>query len=231
MKRRQYLKALGATATALAVAPSSASASAYSAQKDYVTLTYDKSVLKEFRPLIVERNLDDRFEDLYGWVATSTERETNCCVFFGWREEQNGVSRFDSHHGDREPILVFYDPDTREVTDYAVDGYHYSRALYQPQQLDFYDGKHAKFHAVAPWTFYRTTTEEGVYIGLADLHDRYKPWLDNGWEIHRPAAVNPWVMLKRDHFWRDDAAGVSVNQLFWRAMFKAGLFGAGESDV
>jgi hypothetical protein len=232
MKRRHYLKTLGATATALAVAPSSTSAAGpYRDQPEYVSLVYNESVLEEFRPLVVTRTLDVTIDPLYGWVATSAEQDLNCAVYFGWRPTQAGVSEYDSHPGDREPIYVFYNPNTREVDEVVVDGYHYIASRYPASSLSFTDGTHARFQAVNPWAFYRSTAEEGVNIDLANLHNRYETWIDNGWGVHRESVVNPWTIRERGHWWRDTAAGVSVNRIIVGAGLRLGLGGADQADV
>jgi hypothetical protein len=232
MKRRQYLKGLGATATALAIAPSSTTASGpYREQPEYVDLVYNTSVLEEFRPLVVTRTLDVTIDPLYGWVATSAERDLNVAVYFGWRPTQAGVSEYDSHPGDREPIYVFYDPNTREIDEVVVDGYHYIATRYPASALTFTDQKHARLQAVNPWAFYKKTQEEGVYIDLGNLHNRYQTWIDNGWGVHRESVVNPWVIRRRGHWWADTVGGFSVDRAIVQAGLTLGLGGADQADV
>jgi len=96
------LAAVGATTV---TASSPASASHLDHQPAHVSLSYDKAMLKQYRPRLATGHLDFKPNKLYSWVAESPEHDTTVCVYCASYDAQHGLSPFagplsDSHDGD-----------------------------------------------------------------------------------------------------------------------------------
>jgi len=234
--RRQFVRASGATAATIATAGvAAAERDAYEPKPDYVSLTYDESELKRTRPYLVTSHLDFKPTKLYAWVATSTERDTRMHCYWAYYLSQHGYTSSDSHQYDREPVYMQVDEDTGDVQRVLVDGYHYLVGTYETP--DLVDDAHPTLYVQKPHHFYTETTQEGELVELADMADRYGPWIDNGWDVDQESVVHPWTVESRGHWWKDTAAGVSTNAAYWDTMLglgqRAGLNigGAQESDL
>jgi len=219
MHRRRFLKAASATAATLATV-GRVSAATYQDQPEYVSLTYDLPTLETYRPYLVTRHLDIKPTAVYGWVADSTERETDVACYWVSYVTQQGVTSADSHQYDREPIYVEFDSETGEVQQVLVDGYHYLVKTY-PGSLTLENDTHPVLHIVKPWHFYRQTTDLGELPAIEDMHDKFDPWVSNDWNVHKESVVNPWRVENRGHWWPDLVAGFSVNGTLWNAMLTA----------
>lgn len=242
MSRRQFLATTAGAAASTVGLSALASAAAYDAQPEYVDLVYDKTVLEMYRPLLVERHLEIQPDTLYGWVATSRERDTNIAVYFAWYTAgQRGIVGSespvsDTHTPDREPIYVEYDPQTGEVVRVTYSGYHYIGATVRPGMGIELEGRQPKLHIVRPWHQYRTTTETGVNVELGNLHTVYDGWMENNWKAAPEAVVNPWRARERGHWWDNSAAG-QFNRLFYSSLLDIqhttgiSIRGASESDL
>lgn len=216
--RRDYLKALAGAVAVGSVVGTATAAPRYDEQHEFVDLEYDgvTDELLKFRPLLDLRNVEIRPTDVYAWKATSTEQSTDCYAYWVWYAAgQEGVSDADSHVPDREPVYVFVDEDTREVQKVGYDAYHY---LYQEQRAPTLytasDQESPSLRIVEPWHPYRPQpdTSYGELLDISSMHEVYEPWLDNEWEVHRRAVVNPWSVRSRGHWWADGTLGVfSVN--------------------
>lgn len=228
--RREFIRAT-ATAGGIATLAGVASASHPDSQPDHVTLEYDAQTLKRYRPLLVLRELDVRPLALHGWVARSPEHETDICCYWAEYTHQDGVSDYDSHWGDHEPIYVTVDSDTGDVSSILYSGYHWLAARTTAPPL--YNDTHPKLHVVSPWHHYFTTTEEGMFVDLADLTDSFSSWRANGLEssLKEGTVTNPWVMNSRGHWWQDTAAGLSLNALYVRALLSVGFHDAERTDL
>lgn len=237
ISRRQYLQTIGITTATLATAGvvSADHRAVYEDQPEYVDLVYDQTVLETYNPYMVLRTLDIKPTDVYGWVATSTERETNMACYWVYYVSQQGATSADSHQTDREPVYVEYDPDTGNVQSVHVDGYHYMLRSYPSVELE--GETHPTLHVVNPWHFYRETTEVGETLTVEDMHEKYGPWIDNGWNVHRRSVVDPWTVTSRGHWWPDAVGSVSPNAVYWGAMLDvarisgSNIGGAEEADL
>jgi hypothetical protein len=210
--RRQFLRACGATAATIATAGVAAAdhREPYEEQPEYVDLVYDEGYLREYQPYVVTRHQDVEPSKQYGWVATNTERGTDMLCYWNYYVTQYGITPLDSHESDREPIYVEVDSETGDVEAVHVDGYHYLLKSYPTSAIELKNDRHPLLYSVDKWHFFRATSEEGEQMTLTDMHEKYGPWLDNDWKVHRKSVVDPWGVKPRGHWWKDSAAGVSV---------------------
>lgn len=188
----------------------SQAATAYESLPDHVTLEYDESALETYRPRLVTASLDIRPSTLYAWVARSTEEETTMYCYWAWYVSQQGVAAADSHVPDREPVYVEVDDSTGDVVAVYYDQYHYLRTTARPPVLSLYDETHPQLHVIDPWHPYRPTETVGSVVSLDNMHSVYEGWIENGWTVHQPAVVNPWLMKSRTHWWPEGSLGLSL---------------------
>jgi len=129
VRRRQFLRGVGALALGGGVATAAAAQSdpIAEARPEHVTHEFDKPTLKQYRPQFVVREVDRaKLQGLYGFVARSPEYDTDCCVYYQEWSHQEGLSPFapplsDSHYGDHEPFYVFYDSETGDVREIVCE--------------------------------------------------------------------------------------------------------------
>ena len=245
MNRRQFLVRTGSTLTgavtgSIAVT-GTASASAYSSQPDEVTLKYDEARLKQYRPLLITEALDPDLQTpvLNSWVATHETRDTFVCCYWSWYPEQRGYSSADSHRPDREPVYVFVDELTGEVTKVVYDGWHYIAATDLDPRI--HDAFHVQLYVIYPWHPYRRPKSErnksaGQYLKLRNMHDAYEVWLGEGWDVNPPTVVDPWSINSRGHWWSDalDATvrrRLAFTELFITRVTPINLRAGEESDL
>lgn len=197
-------------------------AAQYDQQPAFVDLEYAdvEDDLLRYRPLFDLTNVEIRPTTVYAWKATSTEQSTVMYCYWVWYAAgQEGVSEADSHVPDREPVYVEVDPATDEVVAVHFDQYHY---LHRQQRAPtVYEDTHPSLKVIEPWHPYREQpdTSRGELLEIDSMHEVYTGWLDNDWQVHKPAVVNPWSVQYRGHWWADGTLGVSVNGGITKAAF------------
>lgn len=225
--RRQVLAAVGIAGTVAVTGR--ASASHPTARPEAVTLSYDEATLKQYRPKLILRNLDVEPLALHGWVARSPDRETDVCVYWAEYTHQNGVSEYDSHFGDHEPVYVAVDSESGAVREVVASVYHWLRGRTTTPTLD---GQHPLLRVISPWHHYTAAAEVGQAVALANLDESFDGWLANGLEsdLHVGSVTNPWVMLGADgrtHWWQD-TAGLPLTETRVRIFRALGIHESGE---
>lgn len=215
--RRRFIKSTAAAALGTGVF-GRAQAARYEMQPDHVTLTYDEQFLRRYRPRLVLRDLDIRPTALYGWKATSDEFEYTWAVFFAYYPYQDGIAPdgADSNLPDREPWYTAVDPDTGEVALTVYDQYHYLAGKNPVPNIS--DDGHPTSYVVPPWHPYTPTAERGQLVEVRDLHDRFEPWLANGWSVHPESVVAP-PLRARGHWWDDDSLALATTLQFSEVWF------------
>jgi hypothetical protein len=209
MRRRTFLK----TATAAALGGSVVSralAATYDGQPDHVTLQGTDTapqLLDQYRPRLVLRDVEITPEALYAWRATSSEYQYDWFVYFAYYVYQEGISAEDSHFPDREPVYVGVNDDG-EIAKVVYDQYHYLAGTTLSPALD--DDGRPLLQVIEPWHPYTPTTELGQLVEIADLHDRYQPWLDTGWGVDPESVVDPPRVVERGHWWDDDQTSLRM---------------------
>lgn len=245
MKRRAFLKKAGALSSlGIGVTASAgiASATHLGEQPEHVTITYDEDWLKQYQPaLVFEKGTQDKLIGQFAWRATSTEYEEDVGVYWCSYTHQDGVSEYDSHLGDHEPLYVFVDSETGDVSRIIYSAYHWLAGRTTAPPLD---ATHPKMHVVKPWHHYYTTPAAGSFADLYKLGSQeslddpnvtttFESWLENGLEesLEPGTVVDPWIMKSRGDWWRDDVAGVSFNAIYVSVLLKLGLHEASQTDL
>lgn len=224
MHRRTYLRALAGGAV-LGLAAGSASATHATTVRDDVTISFDRSWLETYQPrLTMPTESRDKLDATYAWRASSDEFDGDVGCYWTAYSHQEGVSQYDSHHGDHEPVYVRVD-DSGEVAEVAASVYHWLRG--RTAQPTLYDDTHPHLRVIDPWHHYSVTSSDrgGIYPDLrslgsgdelesADTTTEFEAWLQNGLEADLASGVvtTPWRMLGADgrqHWWSDDAFGAS----------------------
>lgn len=177
-----------------------------------VTLTYDESYLRQYRPMLDITDVDTANRPtLRGWVAASTDEDTTICVYVceyakqeaGWM----GI-RFDmsSHSGDHEWIYAVVDDTTGEVTEVVYTAYHWFRGRQaSPTIYEDSDGPHPVFKVDGTYHHYYPVADEtdATLLDVESLGDYESRsgalynWLKNGMEVdlRRGAVHNPYLMV------------------------------------
>lgn len=236
MRRRQFLKATAATAAApVVLGRRGQAADPYAAKPDHVSLEYDEATLQKYRPRLITRHLEIKPSYLYGWVARSNEFDTEIACYWAWYEGQQASVQAASHRADREPVYVVFDPDSGDVQEAVVDGYHYFAARYTGDAVPFQDGDEYRptFHVQKPYHFYSGGGDGGEDVDLKDMNDRYPDWWKNDWHVHQRSVVVPWVMTGsngRSDWWPDDVGSWSYEAALRDAYYTVGWYGADDVD-
>lgn len=205
--RRDVLRAGAgtvATVAGLGTLAGPAAADHTTRQPAHVTLTYDEARLNRYRPRLVVSDLAVLPNGLYGWVAQSPEYDTDVMVYWAEYPNQEGVTDYDSHVGDHEPVYVVVD-EAGDVQEVVYSEWHWLAARDRTPALD---GDHPLLHVVERHHQYEPTTRQGSLFDIRDLTAYFQPWLDNGLEgsLEPGTVVDPWRMVgtgARPHWWRD----------------------------
>lgn len=215
--RRRFLKTAGTAAVSLAAVSGRARATHPSTQPEHVTIEYDPAILEESRPRFVFEPADRRkLIGQYGWLATSPEFDTDCCVYWLSYTRQNGVTYADSHDGDHEPVYCFIDSETGEFREIIASIYHWTRGRSTNIPMDA-DG-HPQLRVINPWHHYTAAEEAGELLEVKDLTEHWDAWLANGMEedVEPGTVYNPWRMQGpggRGHWWRDGWLDISLTEI------------------
>lgn len=218
--RRRFLKTVGAVGVGGAVLSTPAAGEHFDHQPDSVTLTYDEDVLNDYRPeLVLSDDARPKFNGLYGWTATSPDYDTDAHVFWAEYSHQEGLSPFwgaltDSHYGDHEPLVVFSDSDSGEVEWLVASTYHWTAGKVSGEDASM-NGTHPHLRAIDPWHQFTAADRSGTFPEVHDLTQEFDSWLANGMEdpLEPGVVVNPWRMLDRDDWWRDEGVLINTDRL------------------
>lgn len=202
---------------------------------EHVSLEYDEATLKKYRPRLVTRSLEIKPSYLYSWVASSNEFDTDVACYWCWYEGQISDVKPASHRGDREPIQVYFNPDSGEVKEVVVDGYHYFCARYRDDAVPTQDGDEYRptFTVADDYHFYYAGGSAGTDVELANMTDQYPNWVKNGWGVHQRSVLVPWQVAGADgrtDWWPDDVGTLSFEAFLRRVWLGAGLYGAKNAD-
>lgn len=233
--RRGVLRSLGTVGAGIgtiSLATGPAAATHLREHPDHVTLSFERSQLEQYRPLLDISHLDVQPTALYGWRATSPEYEFDWYVYWAEYVHQAGVSSYDSHYGDHEPVYVGVKDGSVERVLYS--GYHWLKATAVGDAIPTYETTHPALHVINPWHHYALDPDiSGSFVEVRSLADVFQGWLDNGLaeSLDPGAAVDPARMRSLPDWWRSTAAGISFNALYVRALLAVGFHGAGKVDT
>lgn len=238
LSRRDLLRGGGAAAVgsvALAGASGRARADHRTNKPADVTVSFDETTIEEYRPQLVLDGVEPAPNDFHALHATSSESDLNAVYGFLEYPYQEGVSSSDSHLGDHEPVIVFYDEHSGDVERVDYAGYHWFKATAPAEELQFAgDAGHRPILRVD-----RSYHHYYVYTGnaagerppLANLDDSIDGWLSNGLEdkLAPSQPFDPWAMLTRGTWWAHTANNW-LNAYLRAIWFNFGISGARETS-
>lgn len=237
LSRRDVLKASVAVAvgsTALATAPSGASARE---APDHVTVSYDDALIQRYQPELVLDGVEPLPSAFHALHAESSRSSLNAVYGFTKYPYQSGVSQQDSHLGDHEPIIVWYDQSTGDVERIDYAAYHWFRGTAGPSAIQFADGKQRKPVMRVDQSYHHYYLYQGELPGSElerrNLLNSIETWRNEGLDEElAPSQPNdPWAMLSRESWWRHNA-GNWLDATLKSLWFNLGLSDAREtSDV
>lgn len=233
------------------------------AQPAHVSLSYDEDLMKRFVPLVDDpprRSADEEPQQWYGWIATSNEYDYDVYVYVLKYRTQRGATALDSHRYDREPVIVYVDPEFNEVREVTYTAYHWYAANDDaPPTSVSGDRENPTFAIIAPWNHYMLLedaereqlddlpvsplgTDDGhPFSEAGEGQTAFESWLDTGWReaLHPPALLDPAVMRTREKFWADgrETLGARIWRNLQLTMARTGfenprlVGGAPESDL
>lgn len=237
--RRSFLRAAGAAAVGVGgISGTAAAAEHADTQPAYVTLSYPEELIKAHQPLLVLSGVDNRPTAYHALYAESADAQLDVIVGFHHYLYQSGVDPAgrDSHLGDREPVYIYLDTETKEPVKVQYSAYHWysNTAYWQDLQTDE-TGLRPLMQVVPRWHHYMTYHGQlsGETVGVQNLLESYPQWLTNGLdaEIHPGAVYNPLEeMQEREYWWADGAQNWS-ERLFASLYLNLGIRGAEQTDL
>lgn len=232
--RRDFLKVSGSVVVGAGVVSQGTSASSTTndhraAKPDHVTLSWSESWLQQYQPRMVVSHLDIQPSVVYAWKASSPERDTEVGVYWTYYVTQEGVTSWDSHVQDHEPIYVFVDSNG-EVTKTVYSGYHWVRAANPAPPTA---GSTSPTVRVADnWHHYLSTTTVGVDPQLQSLDAVFDDWVESdfGDSLEPGTVTNPWSMETRSDWWRGDTWAGTFGETMASLKLSLGFDGADNTD-
>lgn len=236
MNRREVLATTGAVLVGglagVSASTSTAAADHADAQPDHVTLSYNETLIKQYRPSLVLEGVDPRPTALHALHAESSKSDLNAVYFFAKYPYQEGsAGRSDSHLGDHEPMIVWYDSTTGNVARVDYAEYHWFRGTALPENLAFADAaEHRPVFRVDPkYHHYYLYSGDlpGSDVEISNLLESMPNWLENDLEneLALSQPYDPYQMLSRSTWWRHSRSN-------WvDATLKAIWFNLGVSDA
>jgi hypothetical protein len=210
-------------------------AAASRAPPDGVTVEYDEDVITEYQPQLI---LDGVEPDPLAFHALhATKRDSSMAAVYGFVQYpyQRGVTSEDSHLGDHEPLIVFYDESNGEVVRVDYAAYHWFRGWAEGSAFRYADdAKHQPILRVDP-TYHHYYQYQGSYPGetleVRDLTASIGGWLSNGMEedLATSQPYDPWAMLGRESWWKH-TPGNWFNAFFKALWFNLGFAGARDTS-
>lgn len=220
MTRRQALAAGGAVVAGTASMGTAAAETNYrDGIPDDVTVTFDESLLAEYKPLLdaSPSRLKVTPSSWYGWVSRSADRDLTALSYWCYYPNQIGLTGADSHYLDREPVVVFIDEAAGTIERVNYSAYHWLKGETRTPPL--YQGTHPAFRVVERWHHYVPDYQQAgtLDLQLEYLDDVIDGWLNTGWDdgdgedIQPGIAHAPWMLRDRGSWWESDVTQF-VNQ-------------------
>lgn len=201
----------------------------------HVSISYDEATIEAYQPQVILDGVEPQPSAFHALHAESTESDLNAVYGFLEYPYQQGIGRSDSHLGDHEPVIVFYEASSGDVerVDYAA--YHWFRGTAPAESLQYADeaGKRPMLRVDQRYHHYYTYTGRaaGERPELRNLDETIDGWLANGLEgqLAPSQPFNPWAMLGRESWWSHTAGNWLDAQLkaIW---FNLGISGARETS-
>lgn len=180
---------------------------------EHVSISTDPADIEPWQPRLSWPQYPDQDPlAFYGMRVSSPDFHDDCIVGFHKYESQEGVSSQDSHDGDHEPIYVFFDADSGDVTNVVCSGYHWFRSSIPASSIRLVDtdaGQQPVLQVQDPWHHHLLISPEqnrdGRTFELRDLNASISAWLTNGMagDLRTDQPFMPWRMRNADDWWRE----------------------------
>lgn len=180
---------------------------------DHVSVYYEDrlSLIETYQPYLRTANLDVSPEAQYAAYFESSEYDTDAICYWLYLPTQQGLTSWDSHYTDREPIVVFVDENGLDHVNYT--GWHYIVARSYTPQTKSDNGQNVHYTVSNPYHHYYTEpdgSDTGVYVELNDFTAVVSDWFTNGWGADADVVMYPWLTNTRESWWPHDSwSGVS----------------------
>jgi len=214
----------------------------WSAKPEKADIEWDEYRLRKYRPkLVMDDETKKRFDGLYGYVATSPERETDVLCYWSKVKRTEslpaGTSKLGSSIGDHDPIYVFVNSETDELERIVYSAYNLEAAEVQPDEGDLDpsdlsdEPTRATFTLVSGWNHYRYTPDAtGAYQYELKSWPEVRPtWLDNNFGMDAAAVEDPWQLTSTND-WRANDGWFSTTDIWLSLGQTLGWFGADSAD-
>lgn len=231
--------AVGSLAAGLAAASSEASAEhAGRGAPDHVTLSYDETLIKEYQPQLVTSGVEPEPLRYYALHAESTESTLNAVYGFTMYPYQDGnLARQDSHLGDHEPSVVWYDQASGDVVRVDYSAYHWFRGTAPADSFQYADAdtdQHRPMLRVDPAYHHHylySGSAAGERLEVGSLLDVIESWLNNGLESQLALSqpYDPWELFGRESWWRHTTSNW-INAQLEALWFNLGLSEAAKTS-
>lgn len=200
-----------------------------------ITLEYDDEIIAEYQPQLVTEGVEPEPLGFHGLHATSEESTLNAVYGFTKYPYQEGISSSDSHLGDHEPIIVFYDDQTGDVERVEYAAYHWFRGSATGDAFQYADDADHRPILRVDQTYHHyyvyTGNAAGDRLGRENLLESIETWLADGLEenlaIDQP--WNPWIMTGRESWWRHTRRNW-IDAFLKALWFDLGVSGAAETS-
>lgn len=212
----------------------------WSAKPDNAEIVWDEYRLRKFQPLLeMGQATREKFDGLYGYVATSENEDTDVLCY--WSKVSDGESlpvgsdTLGSAIGDHDPIYVFVDSETDEIDRIVYSGYNLDAAEIRPGTDDLEQRRadeptHATFTVVSGWHHYKHTPDaSGHFTALKSWSAVRETWRNNNFSPDTAAVENPW-QLETESDWRANSSFFSLTDIWLSLGKRLGWYGADETD-
>jgi hypothetical protein len=235
LTRRRFLTATAAGVAGTAAVSGRVAANHRDQQPAHVTLSYDEATLERYQPLYVIAEEDrEKLIAQYAWTAKSPEFDTDAHVYWTSYTHQEGVTEFDSHDGDHEPVYVYSDSQTGDVKEVVASVYHWLAGGTHASGIRIDNGSNPVLRVMTPHHHHTAADADSSTHRpqLENLDQVFDDWLANGMEddLEPGTVVNPWRMTgpdARTHWWHDTIGTFSSDALIVRTSRLFGVHDAG----
>ena len=216
----KYAHILVAALALLAVVGLAAAAPSVSDERpDYVNCEYNETKLSDYQPELELDHVEVKPTTLYSTYCTSPEYDEDVAMYIAYYPVQDSLTSADSHRLDREPVYVFIDDETGEVTRVTYSAYHYIKGEDTSPALN---GSNPGLRVAEPHHHYQSTAVDGEFVDLRPLSEEHQAWYDNGWKAESGVTANPYGIDGQDSWWSEDAAAwdYKAAEWYWKAKLR-----------
>ncbi|WP_049967301.1 hypothetical protein [Natrinema thermotolerans] len=190
----------------------------------------DPAELRKYEPYLdIPWSDQQSLIGVYGWYADSSEFDTRAYYYWAKYAKQDSLTdsipvlgpllSLDSHFKDHEPVAVFADTDTGEVTDVIYSGYHHFGVRLTGEEMTLVQDEtdrptHPSLQVAVPHHHYRHQRDEtkgvpahtisgaefGSFLEQRSVWDQNNVFASS----HEPAVNDPWLAKSRGTWWAKD---------------------------